>query len=81
MFSECVGVGGKPGQGHRMARNDRWKYILSGTDEPYLFDQRDDPYEQNNSIDDPKNDKVAADRRAELAQWMERIGDRPGPQN
>jgi arylsulfatase A-like enzyme len=80
VFSECVGAGGKPGEGHRMARNDRWKLILTGTNEPYLFDQADDPHEQNNSIDDPKCAKIATELRVELARWMEEIGDRPGPQ-
>jgi len=59
-----------------MARNDRWKLIVSGTNETYLFDQRDDPHELNNSIDDPKHADLARELRSELRQWMESIGDR-----
>lgn len=78
VFSECVGVGGGPGEGHRMARSDRWKYILTGTNEPYLFDQRDDPHEMDNRIDDPERANVASELRGELSRWMEAIGDRSG---
>jgi len=80
VFSECVGVGGKPGEGHRMARNDRWKYILTGTNELYLFDQRDDPLELTNCIEDPNHAEVAVGLQAELGRWMRSIGDRRFPQ-
>ncbi|MEY3608248.1 MAG: hypothetical protein RLZZ447_1036, partial [Verrucomicrobiota bacterium] len=38
VHSECVGVGGAAGQGHRMARDQRWKLVLSAVDEEFLFD-------------------------------------------
>lgn len=79
VFCECVGVGGKAGEGHRMARGDRWKLILSDTDEEYLFDQRDDPFELNNRITDPNLAPVLGKLRAELATWMRSIGDRAYP--
>lgn len=79
VFSECVGVGGKAGEGHRMARGDRWKLILSDTDEEYLFDQQEDPFELTNRIADPAFAPVLDMLRAELAAWMKSIGDRAYP--
>lgn len=79
VFCECVGVGGKVGEGHRMARGERWKLILSDTDEEYLFDQQDDPFELTNRITDPSLAPVLSKLRAELTEWMKSIGDRPYP--
>ncbi len=79
VFSECVGVGGAAGQGHRMARTNRWKYILTGTDEEYLFDQQKDPYESRNRIGDPELNPRVDELRRQLSRWMQRIGDRRFP--
>jgi len=79
VFSECVGVGGNPGEGHRMARGDRWKLILSDRDEEFLFDQQNDPFELNNRVDDPELATVLDSLRSELTQWMKTIHDRPYP--
>ncbi len=79
VFCECVGVGGTAGQGHRMARGDRWKLILSDADEEFLFDQRDDPFELTNRADDPTLAPVLNTLRKDLSVWMKRIGDRPYP--
>jgi arylsulfatase A-like enzyme len=79
VFCECVGVGGTAGQGHRMARGDRWKLILSDANEEFLFDQQDDPFELTNRRDDPSLAPVLAKLRGELAAWMKTIGDRPYP--
>lgn len=79
VFSECVGVRGKLGEGHRMARGDRWKLILSDRDEEFLFDQQNDPFELNNRIDDPELAPILHKLRSELTQWMKEIGDRPYP--
>jgi arylsulfatase A-like enzyme len=76
VFSECVGVDGAAGQGHRMARTKRWKYILTGTDEEYLFDQQNDPSELQNRIDAPELKLVADELRREMSEWMQEIGDR-----
>jgi arylsulfatase A-like enzyme len=76
VFSECVGVGGAAGQGHRMARTKRWKYILTGTDEQYLFDQQKDPCELRSQIDVPELKPVADELRSKLSTWMRQIGDR-----
>ncbi len=46
VVSECAGPGEKRvGIGHRMARTDHFKYILSSSDEEAFFDLRSDPYE------------------------------------
>ncbi|PQJ28491.1 hypothetical protein BSZ32_08190 [Rubritalea profundi] len=79
VFSECVGVGGKPGQGHRMASDGRYKLILTGTDELYLFDHSKDPAELTNVINNPEYAKVRKRLESELAQWMKLIGDRSPP--
>jgi hypothetical protein len=79
VFSECVGVEGKPGEGHRMARGDRWKLILSDQNEEFLFDQQNDPFELNNRVADPELAPVLQRLRRELSQWMKKIGDRPYP--
>lgn len=76
VFSECVGVGAKPGEGHRMARGQRWKLILTGTNEQYLFDQKKDPAELTNRINDPELKPVVDRLRGELRKWMNQIGDR-----
>jgi len=79
VFSECVGVGGKAGQGHRMARGERWKLILSDANEEFLFDLKEDPFELTNRRDDPDLAPTLAKHRQELADWMKSIGDRPYP--
>lgn len=76
VFSECVGVGGAAGQGHRMARTAQWKYILTGTDEEYLFEQQKDPYELRNRIGDPELGPAVDELRRRLSIWMQRVGDR-----
>ena len=79
VFCECVGAGGKAGEGHRMARGERWKLILSDTDEEYLFDQQDDPFELTNRVADPALPPVLGKLRKELSAWMKLIGDRAYP--
>jgi len=76
VFCECVGVGGKSGEGHRMARGDRWKLILSDADEEFLFDEQDDPFELSNCRDDATLAPILAGLRQDLAGWMKTIGDR-----
>ena len=79
VFSEGVGVGGEPGQGHRMARTARFKYILTGTGEEYLFDERVDPAESSNLIDGNAFPEKRQELRKYLNAWMIRIGDRTLP--
>lgn len=77
--SECVGKGGKKGEGHRMVRTKTWKYILTDINEEYLCDENSDPYEQNNLIgEDPERDNHM---RQLMIQWMEQVGDTHQPPN
>src|SRR5262249_24495373 len=79
--SECVGVGGKPGQGHRMVRTDGFKYMLSGDNEEGLFDLQRDPYELQNLASNAQYGAELQAHRDRLIAWMEEVGDahqRPG---
>lgn len=69
--SECVGLGGAPGQGHRMVRTVQWKYVLTDVNEEYLFDVQRDPYELENTASAAGNGQVLAEMRAHLWEWMD----------
>ena len=79
VFSECVGVGGKPGEGHRMAFDGRHKLVLTGTNELYLFDHKNDPSEMTNVIDDASHAEIRNHLESKMATWMRSIGDRAFP--
>jgi arylsulfatase A-like enzyme len=79
VHSECVGVGGKAGQGHRMARDQRWKLVLSDADEEFLFDLTTDPHELRNLRGDAAAAPELRRLRGELASWMRSQRDRPYP--
>ncbi|MCG3198297.1 MAG: Arylsulfatase [bacterium] len=79
VFSECVGVGGKRGMGHRMARAKRWKYILTDTNEEALFDEESDPYEMRNLASLAEHRATLSGLREELRDWMTRVGDTHAP--
>ena len=79
VFSECVGVGAKPGEGHRMVRSVKWKYILTGKNEEFLYNQDKDPYELTNSKENPELTNILKELKGSLSKWMERIGDRKIP--
>ncbi|MCA9446218.1 MAG: sulfatase [Candidatus Omnitrophica bacterium] len=73
--SECVGVGGEPGQGHRMVRSKEWKYILTGVNEDAVFNEEEDPYEMNNLVGSEENRETLNRMREWMAEWMDRVGD------
>lgn len=77
--SECVGVGGKPGEGHRMVRTTRWKYVLTDTNEEALFDVPADPYELANVCKEQENAEVLKTLRGYMRAWMSAIGDTHQP--
>ena len=79
VFSECAGVGASAGEGHRMVRTKRYKYVLTGTDEEYLFDVEADPVELVNRIEDEDLRDERDELRKHLKLWMSRIGDRTVP--
>ncbi len=66
-----AGVGGAPGQGHRMVRTVQWKYVLTDVNEEYLFDVQRDPYELENTASAAANGQVLAEMRAHLWEWMD----------
>jgi arylsulfatase A-like enzyme len=75
IVSECVGVGGKPGQGHRMVRTDRFKYMLSGDNDEGFFDLQADPYELRNLAGDAQYGRQLQSHRERLTKWMNEVGD------
>lgn len=81
--SECVGVGGSLGMGHRMVRSKQWKYILTDVCEEALFNEVEDPYEMTNLAALPAHRQTLERMRAELRAWMKRTGDThvPPPEN
>ena len=81
VVSECVGVGGKLGQGHRMVRTNQYKYMLSGDNEEAFFDLEADPHELHNLAGEARHAKQLQAHRDRLTAWMEQVGDaheRPG---
>lgn len=81
VFSECVGVGGKFGEGHRMARSKNWKYVLTDQNEEYFFDQHRDVFEMSNCIKTTieKGDRELISLKQAMKNWMHAIGDRDFP--
>jgi arylsulfatase A-like enzyme len=75
VISECVGVGGKLGEGHRMVRTAGWKYILSVAGEEALYNEISDPYELTNLAGDSTQAAVRLQLRSHLVEWMEAVGD------
>ncbi|MBI4558413.1 MAG: sulfatase [Candidatus Hydrogenedentes bacterium] len=73
--SECVGVGGTLGMGHRMVRTGRWKYVLTDVNDEALFDEGADPYEMNNVAGQESNRRTLSRLRRYMTEWMDRIGD------
>ena len=73
--SECVGVDGKQGQGHRMVCGERFKYILSDTNDEALFDLRADPLEMVNLVSQQEADTILVQLRETMRQWRVQVGD------
>jgi arylsulfatase A-like enzyme len=85
VVSECVGPPERRvGTGHRMVRTDRFKYILSSSDEEAFFDLRADPFELDNVIRDPARTEDVSRHRRMLREWMSAVGEQrlpPVPSN
>ncbi|HPO15039.1 MAG TPA: sulfatase-like hydrolase/transferase [Candidatus Hydrogenedentes bacterium] len=73
--SECVGVGGKKGMGHRMVRTEQWKYVLTDVNDEALFDEEADPFEMVNVANAEANQAILQRLRGYMKEWMERVGD------
>lgn len=77
VVSECVGPPeNRVGTGHRMARTDRFKYMLSSSDEEAFFDLRSDPYELKNLIGDAAMNDEIERHRAMLHEWSVSVGEK-----
>jgi len=77
VVSECVGPPEtRLGTGHRMVRTDRYKYILSSSNEEAFFDLHKDPYEQNNLIGNPELKGEIENHRRMLRDWMTSVGEK-----
>jgi len=77
VFTECVGPPeNRVGTGHRMARTDHFKYMLSTDDEEAFFDLRTDPYEMKNLIADPSQSAEIERHRALLRGWSTSVGEK-----
>jgi len=80
VVSECVGPPERRlGTGHRMVRTDRFKYILSSSDEEAFFDLRADPFELKNLIGHPELAGEIARHRRMLREWMTAVGEKRLP--
>ena len=80
VVSECVGPPERRlGTGHRMVRTDRFKYILSSSDEEAFFDLRNDPFELKNLIGHPELAGEMARHRRMLREWMTAVGEKRLP--
>jgi arylsulfatase A-like enzyme len=80
VVSECVGPPERRvGTGHRMVRTDRFKYILSSSDEEAFFDLRADPFELDNVIRDPARAEEISRHRRMLREWMSAVGEQRLP--
>lgn len=77
--SECVGVGGKKGMGHRMVCTERWKYVLTDTNDEALFDEQTDPYEMTNVACVEANRATLTKMRGYMSDWMKRVSDTHQP--
>ena len=75
VVSECVGVGGAKGQGHRMIRTKKFKYILSDTNDEALFDELRDPYEMKNLAQQKEYQPTLSKMRQYLRDWMDSVKD------
>ncbi len=80
VITECVGPPDKRrGVGHRMVRTDRFKYILTSSDEEAFFDLRSDPYEMTNLVADVSlNDEIERHRKM-LRDWMTSVCEKRMP--
>lgn len=81
VFSECTGVGGQSGEGHRMIRMRDWKLILTDQNEWHYYDLQKDPFEQRNLYGKagPTEEVRLQSMQIQLHAWMKRIGDRKIP--
>lgn len=79
VFSECTGVGGRKGEGHRMVRWKDMKLILTDTNERRFFHLGKDPIEvEMLPLAENEDENLAAQATLMnlLKEWQQAIGDR-----
>jgi len=74
--SECTGVGGELGAGHRMVRTKDWKYMLSDQNDEALFNLKNDPYELHNLINVPEHHSILLVLKQDFRNWQTVVGDK-----
>ena len=58
-----------------MVCGERFKYILSDTNDEALFDLRADPLEMVNLVSQQEDDTILVQLRETMRQWMVQVGD------
>ena len=53
----------------------QYKFVVSGSDRPWLIDVQNDPGEVNNLFGDPKYTKLVAQMRAGLVRYVRQHSD------
>jgi arylsulfatase A-like enzyme len=80
VVSECIGPPEQRlGTGHRMVRTQRYKYMLSSSDEEAFFDLHSDPFELTNRVADPALRAELDRHRRLLRAWMSAVGEKRVP--
>ena len=80
VISECVGPPDtRVGTGHRMVRTERYKYMLSSSDEEAFFDLREDPFELVDRLADAGLHTEIERHRRLLRSWMTAVGEKRLP--
>ena len=59
----------------RGVRSKRYSYVVNAADEWFLYDNKNDPYQMNNLVDDPAYAEVKAKMQKELDQWLAKAED------
>lgn len=69
-FAKGRGIKGIRHPDAKMVRTDRWKLVRYGGGEGELYDLRNDPNEDINLYADPAREKVAAELKDRLLEWL-----------
>jgi len=73
--SNLTSSGNSPGSQWRALRTSQYTYAISADGPWLLFDNREDPYQMNNLVDDPNCRDVAAEFDRMMTEWRNRLGD------
>ncbi len=73
--SNLTSPGNSPGSQWRALRTNRYTYAISADGPWLLFDNKKDPYQLDNLIDDPECRGVAVEFDGMMTEWRNRLGD------